>query len=517
MHNNYFFLKKLSNALRQKINGWKIGECFSQNKNELIIGLYSNEEQFYIKADQNPNFSCLSFYDSFSRAKKNSIDLFPQIFNMEVKDVIQYLYERAFCLVLENQLTLLFKLYGNFSNILLYKKNTCIDVFKHHLNDEVKINLSELHRNINITKTAFFQSGADPKQLLSSFDNTVNIYLEKQGFSSLGKMAKWDLVLNTLKNLENPSYYIMNVNDLPKFSLLDNGDFFKKYKDPIIAVTKFYLEHQKKYWLLYEKQKIIKSLSVKIRKTASYIKKAEKKLDELQNFIDYRQTADILMANLHRVRQGNSSVELLDFYNNVSIKIKLNPKFSPQKNAEHYYRKSKNQKIEIKTIQKNVEQKKERIHTTQKLLQQIESIDNLKLLRLFKKEHRIEGENKTKIEHPGFKSFDHLGFKILVGRNARNNEDLTFEIGYKDDLWLHAKDVSGSHVLIKYQAGKNFPKPVIEKAAQLAAYYSKNRNASICPVIYTEKKYVRKLKGALPGVVRLDKENVLFIEPADFS
>jgi len=92
-----------------------------------------------------------------------------------------------------------------------------------------------------------------------------------------------------------------------------------------------------------------------------------------------------------------------------------------------------------------------------------------------------------------------------------------YEYGYKDDLWLHAKDVSGSHVLIKYQAGKSFPRPVIEKAGQLAAYYSKNRHSTVCPVIYTEKKYVRKLKGAPPGTVRVEKESILFSNPADQS
>jgi hypothetical protein len=78
VHNNYFFLRKLSANLRQKIPGWKIGACFSQEKNELIIGLYSDVEEFYIRADQNPQFSCLSFPASFFSAKKNSIDLFPR-------------------------------------------------------------------------------------------------------------------------------------------------------------------------------------------------------------------------------------------------------------------------------------------------------------------------------------------------------------------------------------------------------------------------------------------------------
>jgi predicted ribosome quality control (RQC) complex YloA/Tae2 family protein len=80
-------------------------------------------------------------------------------------------------------------------------------------------------------------------------------------------------------------------------------------------------------------------------------------------------------------------------------------------------------------------------------------------------------------------------------------------------LWLHAKDVSGSHVIIKYQAGKNFPEPVIERAAGLAAFFSKLRTDSLCPVIVTPKKYVRKPKGLPEGAVVVDREKVLMVVP----
>ena len=112
-----------------------------------------------------------------------------------------------------------------------------------------------------------------------------------------------------------------------------------------------------------------------------------------------------------------------------------------------------------------------------------------------------------------FKQFVVEGFTILVGKNAQNNDLLTQKYAYKEDLWLHAKDVSGSHVLIKYQAGKTFPKKVIEKAAQIAAYFSKRRNETLCPVIVTPKKFVRKTKDLDAGQVIVEKENVIMVEP----
>ena len=124
-------------------------------------------------------------------------------------------------------------------------------------------------------------------------------------------------------------------------------------------------------------------------------------------------------------------------------------------------------------------------------------------------------ENQAESQKPIFKVYEYMGFQILVGRNAKNNDELTFKYGYKEDLWLHAKDVKGSHVLIKYQSGKNFPRPVIQVAAQLAAFYSSNKNTNTCPVIFTPRKFVRKSKGLPAGAVFVDKEDIIFVKPGD--
>jgi predicted ribosome quality control (RQC) complex YloA/Tae2 family protein len=96
-----------------------------------------------------------------------------------------------------------------------------------------------------------------------------------------------------------------------------------------------------------------------------------------------------------------------------------------------------------------------------------------------------------------------------VGKNAKANDELTLKYAFKEDLWLHAKDAPGSHVLIKHQSGKNIPVNVIERAAAYAAYYSKRKTDTLVPVIYTPVKYVRKKKGAAAGQVFVSQENVL--------
>ena len=100
------------------------------------------------------------------------------------------------------------------------------------------------------------------------------------------------------------------------------------------------------------------------------------------------------------------------------------------------------------------------------------------------------------------------------GKNAKNNDLLTLKYAKKQDIWLHARDVSGSHVIIRNPQNRTVPAFVIEKAASLAAYFSKRQTESLCPVIVTSKKFVRKTKDLLPGMVIVDREEeVVLVKP----
>jgi predicted ribosome quality control (RQC) complex YloA/Tae2 family protein len=112
-----------------------------------------------------------------------------------------------------------------------------------------------------------------------------------------------------------------------------------------------------------------------------------------------------------------------------------------------------------------------------------------------------------------FKEFDFENYTILVGRNSKNNDVLTFQHAHKEDIWLHAKGVSGSHVIVKRKGSGGIPEPVINRAAELAAYFSKAKSSSMVLVMYTERKFVRKFKSALPGQVIVEKEHTILVEP----
>ena len=142
----------------------------------------------------------------------------------------------------------------------------------------------------------------------------------------------------------------------------------------------------------------------------------------------------------------------------------------------------------------------------------INSTDDVKGIKKLSKRNKPEKRLQVEERVP-YKRFETEGFTILVGKGARENDELTLKYAKKDDLWLHAKDVTGSHVVLKHQSNKPFPSQVIDKAAQLAAFYSKRKTDSLCPVIVTPKKYIRKPKGLPPGMVHVDKEETILVSP----
>ncbi|HCM77779.1 MAG TPA: hypothetical protein DIS90_15455, partial [Cytophagales bacterium] len=116
MHNNYYFLKQLTASLQKKLVGFSLVSCFSQNKEELILEFNNEKESFFIKAHLLSSLSCLTFPSHFSRAKKNSIDLFDEVILKKLNGITQYENERSFALDFDNGYSLVFKMHANRSN-----------------------------------------------------------------------------------------------------------------------------------------------------------------------------------------------------------------------------------------------------------------------------------------------------------------------------------------------------------------------------------------------------------------
>lgn len=511
MQNNYYFLKNLSKELVTEIKGLKLAACFSQNRDELVLGFCTPHREFWIKAMLTSDIACLSFPKEYARAKKNSVNLFQELLDLEVLAIQQYQNERSFSIEFENNYTLLFKMHGRSSNIILFESKKFLASFNNRFEQDKKIDLTNLDRPILQNQNEFEQQGI--RKTFPTFGKVVISHLELQ---DLDLTKQWQKVDDLLQSFKKPTFYVLRMDNSIAFRLFEAGEVLFSSQNAIESINQFYTYWSKEYYLEKERQKVIKNLQRQSKQYESYLKKTKRQLDKIQNESRYEEMGHILMANLNQIPKRAKEVELLDFYTNQLVKIALKEKLSPQKNAENYYRKSKNQKIEIKKLKQNFNKKEEQLIEIACQIEEIVAFDRLKDLRKYLKKENISSNKKQNQEVSLFKTFTYQGFQILVGKSAANNDILTQKHAYKEDLWLHARGVSGSHVVIKYQSGKVFPKNVIEKAAQLAAYYSKRKTDTLCPVIYTPKKFVRKPKGYPAGAVVVDRENVLMIEPMAF-
>lgn len=494
--------------------GTVISACYSQSKDELIIRFETHSEPFHIKASLESSFSCLSFPNVFHRARKNSIDLFPGIIGHRVMSIRQFKNERSFALCLDEGKSLLFKMHGNRSNLVLFHGNTATELFKNNYPGDAALTIDTLDRSIDWSYEAFETHQNKLENLYFTFGKVVWANLHEQDFNSQPIERKWALVQEVLAKLNDPVYYIIELKGTLHLSLLEAGKTLTQIDHPIPAANEFFHAFTHDFALSREKAALLSTLKAKLQSSENYYHKTFQKLAEIESDTNYKTWADLLMANLHILKQGMTKISLPDFYNPEQLtEIKLKTDLTPQKNAALFYKKAKNQHIEIERLQDALTGKEKEIKKLKDVLEAVTHINDLKTLRRKTETLGFQGAKEKQPETTPYHEFIKNGFRIWVGKNARSNDELTFKYSYKEDLWLHAKDVSGSHVLIKYQAGKKFPKDVIERAAQLAAYNSKRKTESLCPVMVTPKKFVRKRKGDPAGAVVVEREEVMMVEP----
>lgn len=398
--------------------------------------------------------------------------------------------------------------------MVLFKNEMAIIRFRNHLLADSAINLSSLHRTIDWSYEAFEANVTDLNKLYFTFGKAIWSFLARNNFEEKSVIEKWQAIQDLIAYLKKPTYYSTEVESNLLLSLFPEGNILKQFKDPIQAINEFFHHYTRTFSLLQQKRETLSKLTTKLHGSLNYLVKASQKKQELEKNNHFKTWADVLMANLHEIKPGVGVIMLQDFYHeNKSIEIKLKKELSAQKNAEVFYRKSKNQQIEIQKLQEGIITKQKEIATLQEKISTLEKVEDLKSLRGFMETSGLKQEADKKEKPLPYHEVEYNGFKIWIGKNAQHNDTLTLKHTFKEDLWLHAKDVAGSHVVVKYQSGKKFQKDVIERAAQLAAFNSKRKTESLCPVAYTLKKYVRKRKGDPAGAVVVEREEVILVEP----
>ena len=231
---------------------------------------------------------------------------------------------------------------------------------------------------------------------------------------------------------------------------------------------------------------------------------------------------DLLQANLYRISRGSSAVTVENFYaeDNAPMTIKLDPTISPAMNAQRFYKEYNKAKTREVMLTEQIEKAAEElsyIESVQDMLSRCESEAELSAIRSELSEQgylRTQKSNNKRKEKPlppiEYTSSD--GFRILVGRNNKQNDQLTLRTARKNDMWLHTKGIHGTHVIICAD-GREITDTAITEAARIAASHSKGKDSAQVPVDYTLVKNVSKPNGALPGKVIYVNYNTIYVKP----
>ena len=248
----------------------------------------------------------------------------------------------------------------------------------------------------------------------------------------------------------------------------------------------------------------------------------EKELLATYNRERLRQLGDILTANIHRIQKGQTTVTVEDFYdeNMAQIQVAISPTLSPQQNAAKFYKDYARMKNAEKELTRQLELGETELHYLKSVLEELDRAETDAELEEVRRELQDGGYLKAdagkkrmkaaKVAPMRFESTD--GYPIYVGKNNRQNEELTFRLARKDDLWLHAQKVHGSHVIISC-GGTTPPDDTITQAAQLAAYYAETKGGQNLPVDVTPVKQVKKIPGGKPGMVIYHTYKTIYVNP----
>ena len=283
----------------------------------------------------------------------------------------------------------------------------------------------------------------------------------------------------------------------------------------------FYAQRDKQDSLRQKSQAMRKTVQNLCTRLTRKLAIQEKELLETYDRERLRQLGDIVTANIHRIQKGQTTVEAEDFYdeNMPRISIPLSPLLSPQQNAAKFYKDYTRMKNAEKELTRQLSLGQAELQYLQSVLDELNRAQSDPELDAIRRELQAEGYVKAdsikkmkapKVAPLRLESTD--GFGIYVGRNNQQNDELTFRLARKDDLWLHAQKVHGSHVIIACN-GKTPPDDTITQAAQLAAFHSEAGVGQNIPVDITPVRQVKKLPGAKPGMVIYHSYRTVIVNP----
>ncbi len=331
-------------------------------------------------------------------------------------------------------------------------------------------------------------------------------------------------LMEELKAGGNPAWYTDQPQDFAAYQLTGRqGEDFASTNQLLQRVLGKGQEEKK---LQESKGRLRKQLASHCKRVIKKAALQETTLQEAEQAESYRHRGELLTASFHLLSPGLRSIDVPDYTQegSPSVTIDLDQRLSPSANVQRIFKRYNKAKASQKYTSLELRKTRAEERYLEGVLLQIELADRESILKEIELELVNAGYLKKKIKPstkkaplpPGpdrYLSAD--GLAILVGRNNQQNDHLTFRLSRPNHLWLHARNIPGSHVAIVSE--EEVPPATLLQAAQLAAYFSQSRTSPKVLVDYTLRKHVRKPKGASPGFVHYDEAKTILVNPADFK
>lgn len=540
------------NELSDKLTLGKIDKIYHPEKNELVFFIHttSGKYKLYASVDTSHAGIYLSEEDyqnpltpsSFCMLMRKHL-LSGRITSIEQKD-----WERIVEINLETRdemgfnlnRKLIIEIMGKHSNIVLVDANSMkiIDSIKRISFDTSRERQllpgliyeyppAQEKTRPDEAEESLLREAQSPKNILDQIQG-ISPLISRELFEATDRYALLGKYLDDLenRNLEPKVFLKEDGTPLDFHSLhidsLEGADF--KAFDSISQTIEYYYSHRESSNRVRQKSSdLCRHVSSTLKKL--YLKK-QKLLEDIhqaENSDRYRLFGELLTANMHLVKQGDSSVKVLNYYDGSEVEIPLDKRYAPSKNAQNFYKKYNKAKTAIVEKNHQLESTNGDIQYLESVLSFIEMADKTETIDTIREElidsgflrRRKMSEKQKRGKKDMISPYSYItsdGFKVEAGRNNKENDVLTTKKAARTDIWFHTKDIPGSHTIL-YTEGREPSDIAIFEAAAIAAFHSKGQMSENVPVDYTQVKYVKKPSGAKPGMVIFTDNKTVYVTP----
>ena len=530
----------LIKEIKEKILRYKLTKIFQYDrvsfslffgKNNLIFQVKDNSTIFYLKDEKDPNTDFQSkFLLSLKKHLQNSILI--NIRQEGFDRIVYFDFEKLNQFGDVEKYTLIIEIMGKASNIFLTSKDkilsalyfTSIDVGNRVIMTGARYTLPFEEKKISPLYLEDENFPFETETFMEKIEGVGRAFaLEcSQDYHTFKKyLSSYKPVMYEIIN-RGKIQKVLTYNEFSEFNQKENTTLEneRKYFETLNEGLNAYFKTTITSNVISEKKKnLLKYVDSQIKKFKKIKKNIKVDLKKNENFEKYKNIGDILAANMHQIKYGMKKITVFDFYNNEEVTINLDPLLSPNDNLNFYYNKYNKGKRTISALDSRFLDIQNEIRYFEEIKMFIEKENDFIGIEEIENELNLtnnghKSKNKIKLNKPKKRdllSFDYKGFQIFVGRNNKENEEISFSKGQPNDIWMHIKDIPGSHVLI-LRNNKEVPEDVLLHAANLACEYSKAKKGDKVTVDYCERKFLKKIKNSKPGNVIYTNFHSLLID-----